>query len=88
MKLAYARFMQQMTRTAMQVQGATAMLAGERPAARRRVDHEVPALAVAAHRRRLRPDPGQHHRRAGPRPARGDQPDRDVPFRDLAKAGR
>jgi alkylation response protein AidB-like acyl-CoA dehydrogenase len=29
MKLLYARFMQHMTRTAMQVQGATAMLAGD-----------------------------------------------------------
>ena len=63
MKLAYARFMQQMTTTAMHLQGALGMLDDPDAApAGRRVDHEVPPLAVAAHRRRLRPDPGQHHR--------------------------
>ena len=46
----------------------TAMLDDPDAAAtRRRVDHQVPPLAVAADRRRLRPDPGQHHRRAGAR---------------------
>ena len=76
MKLAYARFMQQMTTAALHVQGPLGD--AHRPRAgspRRRVDHEVPALAVAAHRGWVRPDPGEHHRRARARaPRRGRDP--------------
>ena len=42
-----------------------------------------PCSARPSHRRRHRPDPAQHHRRAGPRPARRTAVDKDVPFAEL-----
>ena len=88
MKLAYARFMQQMTTTAMHVQGATAMLAGD----------ELPAGGVWTtkflHAPSLRIAGGSDQVQAniiGERvlglPAE-PRVDRDVAFRDLPRAGR
>ncbi|MGH9084742.1 MAG: acyl-CoA dehydrogenase family protein [Acidimicrobiales bacterium] len=88
MKLAYARFMQQMTTTGMHVQGATAMLAGD----------ELPAGGVWTtkflHAPSLRIAGGSDQVQANivgervlglPAEARVD---RDVAFRDLPRAGR
>jgi acyl-CoA dehydrogenase len=88
MKLAYARFMQQMTNAAMHVQGATAMLAGD----------ELPAGGVWTtkflHAPSLRIAGGSDQVQANiigervlglPAEARVD---RDVAFRDLPRAGR
>jgi len=88
MKLAYARFMQQMTATAMHVQGPTAMLAGE----------ELPAGGVWTtkflHAPSLRIAGGSDQVQANiigervlglPPEARVDK---DTPFRDPAPAGR
>jgi alkylation response protein AidB-like acyl-CoA dehydrogenase len=88
MKLAYARFMQQMTTTAMHVQGATAMLAGD----------ELPAGGVWTtkflHAPSLRIAGGSDQVQANiigervlglPAEARVD---RDIAFRDLPRAGR
>jgi len=88
MKLAYARFMQQMTTAAIHLQGATAMLAGE----------ELPRGGVWTtkflHSPSLRIAGGSDQVQAniiGERVLglpREHQPDREVPFRDLARAGR
>ena len=89
MKLAYARFMQQMTDAAIHVQGATAMLAGPStcPAAacgprssctRRR-------CASPAAPTRSRATSSASGCSACPAEARADQ---DIPFRDLAKGRR
>jgi alkylation response protein AidB-like acyl-CoA dehydrogenase len=89
MKLAYARFMQQMTTAAIHVQGATAMLAD--PA-------ELPGggvwLTKFLHSPSLRIAGGSDQIQGniiGERvlglPAEARQ-DRDIPFRDLARAGR
>ena len=88
MKLAYARFMQQMTTAAIHVQGATGMLDGP----------ELPAGGVWTtkflHAPSLRIAGGSDQVQAniiGERvlglPSE-PRPDRDVPFRDLARAGR
>jgi alkylation response protein AidB-like acyl-CoA dehydrogenase len=88
MKLAYARFMQQMTTAAIHLQGPVGMLAGD----------ELPRGGVWTtkflHSPSLRIAGGSDQVQANiigervlglPSEARVD---RDIPFRDLAKAGR
>jgi alkylation response protein AidB-like acyl-CoA dehydrogenase len=88
MKLAYARFMQQMTSAAIHVQGATGMLDGP----------DLPAGGVWTtkflHAPSLRIAGGSDQVQAniiGERvlglPAES-RVDKDIPFRDLARAGR
>ena len=69
MKLAFARYMQALTRTAIDAQGAHGHARRGRRGRRRHVAAAVPPLAVAPHRRRQRPGAGQHHGRAGARAA-------------------
>jgi alkylation response protein AidB-like acyl-CoA dehydrogenase len=88
MKLAYARFMQQMTNAAMQVQGPTAMLAGDllprRGVWTTKFLHS-PSLRIAGGSDQVQGNIiGE---RVLGLPAE-DRVDRDVPFRDLARAGR
>jgi alkylation response protein AidB-like acyl-CoA dehydrogenase len=88
MKLAYARFMQQMTNAAIQVQGATAMLAGEHLPRRgvwtTKFLHS-PSLRIAGGSDQVQGNIiGE---RVLGLPAE-ERVDRDVPFRDLQRAGR
>ncbi len=88
MKLAYARFMQQMTTTAMHVQGATAMLAGDelpRGGVWTTKFLHAPSLRIAGGSDQIQGNIIGERVLGLPRE---DQPDRDLPFRDLAKAGR
>jgi alkylation response protein AidB-like acyl-CoA dehydrogenase len=85
MKLAYARFMQQMTTAAMQVQGPTAMLAGEhlpRGGVWTQKFLHAPSLRIAGGSDQVQ---GTIIGERVLRLPREHQPDRDVPFRDLAK---
>ena len=85
MKLAYARFMQQMTNTAMHVQGATAMLAGEhlpRGGVWTTKFLHAPSLRIAGGSDQIQGNIIGERVLGLPRE---DQPDRDVPFRDLAR---
>ena len=87
MKLAYARFMQQMTTAAMHVQGPTAMLAGDD------LPHAVwttkflhaPSLRIAGGSDQIQGNIIGERVLGLPRE---HQPDRDVPFRELARGGR
>jgi alkylation response protein AidB-like acyl-CoA dehydrogenase len=88
MKLAYARFMQQMTGAAMQVQGATAMLAGDhlpRGGVWTTKFLHAPSLRIAGGSDQIQGNIVGERVLGLPRE---DQPDRDRPFRDLAKAAR
>ncbi|HJR24491.1 MAG TPA: acyl-CoA dehydrogenase family protein [Acidimicrobiales bacterium] len=85
MKLAYARFMQQMTNTAMHVQGATGMLAGEhlpRGGVWTTKFLHAPSLRIAGGSDQIQGNIIGERVLGLPRE---DQPDRDVPFRDLAR---
>ncbi len=88
MKLVYARFMQQMTNAAMQVQGPTAMLAGpELPRGgvwTTKFLHS-PSLRIAGGSDQIQGNIIGERVLGLPRE---DQPDRGTPFRDLAKARR
>jgi acyl-CoA dehydrogenase len=88
MKLVYARFMQQMTSAAIQVQGATAMLAGdELPSGgvwTTKFLHS-PSLRIAGGSDQIQGNIIGERVLGLPREA---QPDRGTPFRDLAKVAR
>ena len=86
MKLVYARFMQQMTRAAIQVQGATGMLAGDelpRGGVWTTKFLHSPSLRIAGGSDQIQGNIIGERVLGLPRE---DQPDRDTPFRDLAKA--
>jgi alkylation response protein AidB-like acyl-CoA dehydrogenase len=88
MKLAYARFMQQMTNAALQVQGATAMLAGDelpRGGVWTQKFLHAPSLRIAGGSDQVQGNIIGERVLGLPREV---QPDRDTPFRDLARAGR
>ena len=88
MKLVYARFMQQMTNAAIQVQGATAMLAGDdlpRGGVWTTKFLHSPSLRIAGGSDQIQGNIIGERVLGLPAEAR---PDRDMPFRDLAKAGR
>ncbi len=89
MKLAYARFMQQMTRAAIRVQGATAMLADPELLPRGGVWTtkflHSPSLRIAGGSDQVQGNIiGERVLGLPPEP----RPDKDIPFRDLAKAVR
>jgi alkylation response protein AidB-like acyl-CoA dehydrogenase len=88
MKLAYARFMQQMTNAAMHVQGATAMLAGDhlpRGGVWTTKFLHSPSLRIAGGSDQIQGNIIGERVLGLPRE---EQPDRDLPFRDLARTGR
>jgi alkylation response protein AidB-like acyl-CoA dehydrogenase len=88
MKLAYARFMQQMTRAAIQVQGPTAMLAGDllpRGGVWTTKFLHSPSLRIAGGSDQVQGNIVGERVLGLPRE---DQPDRDTPFRDLARGAR
>ncbi len=89
MKLAYARFMQQMTTTAIHVQGATAMLADPAELPRGGVwltkFLHSPSLRIAGGSDQIQGNIIGERVLGLPAEVR---PDKDIPFRDLAKAGR
>jgi acyl-CoA dehydrogenase len=88
MKLAYARFMQQMTSAAMHVQGATAMLADEhlpRGGVWTTKFLHAPSLRIAGGSDQVQANIVGERVLGLPRE---DQPDRDIPFRDLARGRR
>ena len=88
MKLAYARFMQQMTNAAIHVQGATGMLAGDqlpRGGVWTTKFLHAPSLRIAGGSDQVQANIiGERVLGLPPEPRH----DRDVPFRELAKAGR
>jgi acyl-CoA dehydrogenase len=85
MKLAYARFMQQMTNAAMHVQGATAMLAGRdlpRGGVWTTKFLHSPSLRIAGGSDQIQANiVGERVLGLPPEP----RLDRDIPFRDLTK---
>jgi alkylation response protein AidB-like acyl-CoA dehydrogenase len=89
MKLAYARFMQQMTTTAIHVQGATAMLAAPSELPRGGVwltkFLHSPSLRIAGGSDQIQGNIIGERVLGLPAEARADK---DVPFRDLTRAGR
>jgi acyl-CoA dehydrogenase len=88
MKLAYARFMQHMTNAAIHVQGATGMLAGDelpRGGVWTTKFLHAPSLRIAGGSDQVQANIIGERVLGLPRDA---QPDRDTPFRDLAKAGK
>jgi alkylation response protein AidB-like acyl-CoA dehydrogenase len=87
MKLAYARFMQQMTTTAMRVQGPTAMLAGEhlpRGGVWTTKFLHAPSLRIAGGSDQVQGNIIGERSLGLPRE---HQADRDLPFRDLGRTG-
>jgi alkylation response protein AidB-like acyl-CoA dehydrogenase len=87
MKLVYARFMQQMTRAAMQVQGPTAMLAGDhlpRGGVWTTKFLHSPSLRIAGGSDQIQGNIIGERVLGLPRE---EQPDRELPFRDLGKRG-
>jgi alkylation response protein AidB-like acyl-CoA dehydrogenase len=88
MKLAYARFMQHMTNTAMHVQGPLAMLSGDdlpRGGVWTTKFLHAPSLRIAGGSDQVQGNIIGERVLGLPRE---HQADRDIPFRDLAKAAR